>query len=325
MVFKRKLVDLGEMSGDSSLRGILVEEGFSHDVVPKYIHRGFREDAAEYARRYQNVSHFEALLRDALGARAGFSGWQEPLTILDVGSGAGNTVIPLCTLFPKARVIASDLSVELLVLLAGNLPTDAAKRVTLVQMNAEELELTEGSVDLVVGGAILHHLYSPDRTLAAVARVLRKGGLALFFEPFETGSVILRIVWDRMLSDPRANEIEPNVRAFLMGMIREYDLRKGRDKSSAVYTAIEDKWFFTRKYFECHARELGYSTLQIYSLIENEYPFTLKTEVVLRAGIDAAKEALPAWAWQMLRQYEEYFSTDGRHDLLIEAGVLLRK
>lgn len=324
-MFRRKLLDLGEVSNDSSLRGILVEEGFSPDVVSKYIHRGFREDAAAYARRYQNVAHFEALLRDALASRAGFTEWEEPLTILDVGCGAGNTVIPLCKLFPNARVIATDLSVELLVLLAGNLPLDAAERVTLVQMNAEELELEDESADLIVGGAILHHLYSPDLTLAAAARILRKGGIALFFEPFETGNILLRIVWERMLSDPRANDIGPDVSAFLLGMIQEYDLRKGNDKSSEAYSVLEDKWLFTREYFEYHARDLGYSNLQIYSLIENEHLFTLKTEIVLRAGLDREKDALPGWAWQMVRQHEEYFSLDGRRDLLIDAGILLRK
>lgn len=325
MMFKRKLVDLGEVSKDSSLRGIFVEEGFSADMVSKYIHRGFRQDATEYARRYQNVAHFEALLRDALGTRAGWTEWGAPVDILDLGCGAGNTVIPLCRLFPNARVIACDLSVELLMLLAGSLSADAAERVTLVQMNAEELDLDEGSMDLVVGGAILHHLYSPDRTLAAAARILRKGGVALFFEPFETGSILLRIVWARMLSDPRAKDIEPDVRTFLAGMIQEYDLRKGTDKSSEMYSALEDKWLFSREYFEHHARDLGFSNLQIYSLINDEYPFTLKTEVVLRTGIARARDALPAWAWHMVRQHEEYFSAGGRQDLLIEAGVLLRK
>ena len=49
-------------------------------------------------------------------------------------------------------------------------------------MNAEDMTFSEGSFDLIFGRGIVHHL-DLDRCFASVARVLRPGGTALFWEP----------------------------------------------------------------------------------------------------------------------------------------------
>ena len=60
---------------------------------------------------------------------------------------------------------------------------------TLLRMNAEELDFPEGSFDLVVGRAILHHL-DLDKAYGAIARVLRPGGTAIFLEPLAHNALI---------------------------------------------------------------------------------------------------------------------------------------
>lgn len=60
---------------------------------------------------------------------------------------------------------------------------------TLLRMNAEELDFPEGSFDLVIGRAILHHL-DLDKAYAAIARVLKPGGSAIFLEPLAHNALI---------------------------------------------------------------------------------------------------------------------------------------
>jgi ubiquinone/menaquinone biosynthesis C-methylase UbiE len=63
-----------------------------------------------------------------------------PLTILDLGSGAGNTVFPLLDLYPNATLIASDLSIPLLRALRRKQVAEYGQRdCRVMQLNAEEL------------------------------------------------------------------------------------------------------------------------------------------------------------------------------------------
>jgi ubiquinone/menaquinone biosynthesis C-methylase UbiE len=325
-LYLKKIADLGALRQDPRLCGIWVSEDFDGAVVDRYIHQAFRENAADYAERYQNVAHHEAVLRDALEKAGWGKNYLEPLIILDIGSGAGNTVIPLLNILPHAQVIASDLSLELLLILKNSLShSPAASRVTYLQLNAEDLQFRAGSLDLVIGSAILHHLFAPEKTLRGCAEILRAGGCAMFFEPFEPGNMVLRVIWERILQDPRAAEIAPDVRGFFRALINEYEARKGRDKSAPRYAQMEDKWLFTRQYFEEQRRVAGFSNLMIYSLISPERLFEAKTEVCLKLGIDKEKTGFPEWAWRLVREYEQYFTLDGRADLLIEAGIILQK
>jgi ubiquinone/menaquinone biosynthesis C-methylase UbiE len=60
---------------------------------------------------------------------------------------------------------------------------------SLIRMNAEELDFPDGGFDLVVGRAILHHL-DLEKSYAAIARVLRPGGTAIFLEPLAHNPLI---------------------------------------------------------------------------------------------------------------------------------------
>lgn len=89
-----------------------------------------------------------------------------------------------------ARVTAIDISDEAIEETRRRL-ADAGflHQTTLIRMNAEELDFPEASFDLVIGRAILHHL-DLEQAYAAVARVLRPGGAAIFLEPLAHNPVI---------------------------------------------------------------------------------------------------------------------------------------
>src|SRR6185437_12684814 len=78
----------------------------------------FTAKAEEYHRRYAAAAHFEKLFREGVDA-AGVTIAKAPL-VLDLGSGSGvNSVVPCRRLYPGARIVATDLSGELLAMLGG--------------------------------------------------------------------------------------------------------------------------------------------------------------------------------------------------------------
>jgi SAM-dependent methyltransferase len=122
--------------------------------------------------------HFEAQVQPrAAGAR-----------VLEYGCGASSYALKLNQW--GARVTAIDISDEAIEetrrLLADH---GLVNQTDLIRMNAEELDFPDGSFDLVVGRAILHHL-DLERAYAAIARVLRPGGAAIFLEPLAHNPLI---------------------------------------------------------------------------------------------------------------------------------------
>jgi ubiquinone/menaquinone biosynthesis C-methylase UbiE len=324
-IFRKNLLSLGELARDQDLEGIWVPDDLAADEVDACIHSLFREQAREYVRAYQATDHFENLLRRAFD-KAGFRRFDEPLRILDICSGAGNSVIPLLKIFPQAEVIASDLSVELLAMLKHLLLSQGtAARCTLVQMNAERLDLQDGAVDLVVGVAALHHLFRPDLTIASCGRILREGGLAVFFEPFELGFIYMKFLYQQILADPRAKKIDPPVRKFLGDLLVDIHRRLGEDKSDPLYKQVDDKWFFTTHYFREHGRRHGFKNCTTYSLLSGNRDFEEKMEVLLRLGLDRKPDALPEWAWELARAHDRCLSPSGHLDCIYDGGVLLQK
>ncbi len=111
-------------------------------------------------------------------------------TILEYGCGDGMNTVVLSR--RGARVIALDLSPDLLALANERLRVNQCHGSVLVLGSAHELPLHDESVDIVFGIAILHHL---DLALAAgeVHRVLKKGGRGIFEEPVRNSKLLARM------------------------------------------------------------------------------------------------------------------------------------
>jgi len=316
--------DLGA-AGNETLRGIF-SPSYDTQIVDHYLHTQFRESASVYAEKYAGVELFTGLLSQAFESIQWQGQDRAGRTILDIGSGAGNSIFPLLQLCPDPLLIASDLSVDLLVLLKKALQEQHLEHsCVLLQLNAEELDFTPDSFDLVVGAAVLHHLFAPDKTLEGCARILKRGGYALFFEPFEAGHAILQLIYRAIVQDARQATLAAEVKAFLQALSWEYEVRAKRDKSLPVFRHIDDKWLFTKRYIEDLADQQGFSTCTIYSLYTPERQFERQTEVNLRLGIGKGRDSLPRWAWDIVQQYDETFSDDLKGDLLLEGGVILKK
>jgi SAM-dependent methyltransferase len=109
---------------------------------------------------------------------------------LEIGSGTGYFSLNLLQLGAIARLVATDISPEMLSTLAKTaerLDLAVETKVT----DAERLPFADESFDLVFGHAVLHHLPDLDRALSEFHRVLRPGGAIAFCgEPSRYGDLL---------------------------------------------------------------------------------------------------------------------------------------
>lgn len=116
---------------------------------------------------------------DAAASLAGVAG----VTVLDIGSGPGETALLLARELPEARIVGIDPSVEMLEIArdaAGR--SGMAERVTFVEAGAERIPLPDGSVDLALSTLSSHHWSDPRDAFAELGRVLRPGGEARIYD-----------------------------------------------------------------------------------------------------------------------------------------------
>jgi SAM-dependent methyltransferase len=136
--------------------------------------------------------------------------------VLDLGSGLGEAATYFA--LQGARVTATDLSPEMCAL-----ARETARRhgvaLDTIATAVERLEVPEASFDLAYGANLLHHVSDLDRTLAAVARVLRPGGRCFFWDPLAYNPVIN--VYRRMASEVRTSDESP-LRFRVLDLFRKH-------------------------------------------------------------------------------------------------------
>jgi ubiquinone/menaquinone biosynthesis C-methylase UbiE len=283
----------------------------------------FLEHAEHYHQGYFDTEYWGFLLGNALAA-AGIP--EAPGRIIDIGSGSGNSVIPLADRFPNAEIIATDISPQLLLILRDYLRKrpDGAQRFGLVCVDAMAVQYQPEIADLAVGAAILHHILEPGRALTACFRALVPGGWAIFFEPFEAGNTLLKFTYRRLVAAASPAERATPGFGLIERLLEDYKNRE-RPAADPIYRDLDDKWMFTRTYFERIRATQGWEELITYAL--NVSPTGLRDQAIvhLRLGAGLPPESLPAWAWSIIDEADGSISADLRQEMGQEAAVLLRK
>jgi ubiquinone/menaquinone biosynthesis C-methylase UbiE len=95
--------------------------------------------------------------------------------ILDAGCGTGEGASRLAELFPKASVLGVDI-IDNHLELARSRYAKLAPRLRFEHQSVFELQAADHSFDLTVCRHVLHSIPYPDRVLAELARVTRRGG-----------------------------------------------------------------------------------------------------------------------------------------------------
>ncbi|HTW27977.1 MAG TPA: methyltransferase domain-containing protein [Acetobacteraceae bacterium] len=180
--------------------------------------------------------HWWRLLQQEFGER-------DDLELLEIGAGSGLLTLGLATRGRFGRLYVSDVS---RVFLAANRRTafesgaDAAAHVTWLASSVDDLPFRSGTLDVVVGNSVLHHIYDYRGALAALARLLRPGGVAILGEPVLQGKVYV---------------------GLLARMVREFDMRQPSPRFSAdEHRLLRDLATLCRREFWRTAAEIERET-----------------------------------------------------------------
>ncbi len=135
-------------------------------------------DNAEEAREYDMMDHSEANRRfvDDL-----LQFCPEPHDVLDVGTGTAQIPVELCRRLDTCRVMASDMSYEMLDLARYNIEVHGLiDRIQLDQADAKQMPYKDGMFDVVMSNGSVHHIADPTSVLAEAVRVTSDGGFLFF-------------------------------------------------------------------------------------------------------------------------------------------------
>ncbi len=144
----------------------------SHLPDSQTIRQAFDQAAATYGAHAVVQREAEDRLLEQLQAES-----VQPATIVDLGCGPGRAAHRLKRRWPKARVLAVDLSEAMLAQVrAGN---GFWRKVEVVCADARRLPLADASVDLLFSNLMLQWVEQPAEVFAELRRILRPGGLLL--------------------------------------------------------------------------------------------------------------------------------------------------
>jgi SAM-dependent methyltransferase len=235
---------------------------------------------------------------------------------LEIGAGTGYFSLALLQAGVIREAICTDISPGMLATLRGN-----AERLGLavetVATDAESLPFEDGSFDLVLGHAILHHIPDLDRAFADFFRVLKPGGTVVFAgEPSRSGDRLARVpkrgaaavapLWRRAL------------RARPLGAASVNGNGHGPDPHAADH-ALErfvDIHAFAPGDLAAHARGAGFTDVRVRGeeLVANWFGWTNR---VLEATAEPAD--IP-WSWRQYA-YRGYLALQKLDERLLEGRL----
>lgn len=99
--------------------------------------------------------------------------------VLDIGCGAGNYTLMMLSKVPDLNCTLVDLSLPMLDKAYERVSAETNGNVEIKQGDIREVDLEENSFDIILAGAVLHHLRDDqdwETTFAKIFRLLKPGG-----------------------------------------------------------------------------------------------------------------------------------------------------
>lgn len=150
-------------------------------MLPRTLEPEVMDSEAE-AVDYDSMDHTEVNRRfvdQLLDCRQPGEGTSDqPLRVLDVGTGTAQIPLELCRRDANLHVMAVDLAAHMLQLGQRNvIQAGLQSQIKLEQIDAKRLPYPADSFDWVMSNSIVHHIPDPLPVLADMVRVLKPGGL----------------------------------------------------------------------------------------------------------------------------------------------------
>ena len=275
------------------------------------------EEIRDANTRYHDVAahHYDAkwgidfgdVGREQVAAKVHKALGREPVRFarsLEIGAGTGYFTLNLMRAGLIGQATCTDISPGMLQTLAGN-AAELGLDVRTQTADAECLPFADGSFDLVLGHAVLHHIPDLPRAFAEFERVLAPGGTVLFAgEPSRYGDLLARA--------PKrfATAVAPLWR-FALGAGSAAGAAEG--PPDVALEGVVDVHAFAPAELSRVARAAGLAQVRVCGeeLLANWFGWTNRT---LEASADP--EQVP-WAWRMYA-YRGYLLLQGLDRRLFE-------
>lgn len=306
--------------------GLRVEGGVCIDSAwePSGVTEQFLEAADTYHERQFNIQGWKFMLSRALSFVD--IDRDAPIDILDVGSGSGNTVLAAAELFTQAAIVASDISPNLLRILDSlqNRYPVIKGRLKSYCFDLHKDFFVSGSFDLVIGGAILHHLLQPEISLTNIARWLKPGGRLILFEPLEIGGHIQAAIYHTLIAELE-DQADPRIIGHFRGMCNDFDCRYGAPNIKPWTAKLDDKWLFSPSCLRQLGAETGFE-LEVLEPIAGDLTHLFRDRVrslIANSGLDDVP--LPERMWTILDQFDSEISEHLKRRMSLEGIVIFRR
>jgi SAM-dependent methyltransferase len=296
------------------------------DWQPVAVTAQFLENAETYHARYYNNDYWKYLVGKALDHSC--VDRQASLRVLDIGSGSGNTVFAAAELMPNSVICANDISPQLLQILVGiqdHMP-HLTGRIEAYCFDLHKDFFADNTFDLVIGGAILHHMLNPKAALKNTARWLRPGGKILLIEPLEIGGHIMTAIYLTLSAELELElDVDPRLLLFFKAMCQDYEARFGVPRVKPWTCDLDDKWLFHQSYLREMAGEIGLTLEQVVPTDTNmEKVFSNAVRGTLK-GAGLAGVPTPERLWEILELFDVGISEDLKKRLTPSGIIILTK
>jgi len=286
----------------------------------------FLEEAATYHQRQFQTPYWTYLVDR--GLRLSDIDRSEPVRVLDIGSGSGNAVFAELSLLSDASVVASDISPQLLAILARQLEESPYKDrdVELYCFDLHKNVFKSRAFDLIIGGSVLHHMVDPKAALQNVVSWLQPEGAIILYEPFEYGAHIFAALFQLAIDEIGAAASDNDLRLarFFRDMKKDFEARLGVPEVKPWTSSLDDKWFFHLSHLRELSSSLGLSSVQTFALTDEFSSYFRGYVGSLLGATGNAGLVLPEKVERLIKSFDEGISSELKSKMLLEGIVILR-
>ncbi len=191
--------------------------------------------------------------------------------------------------------------------------------------NASLIRPSPGHFDLILGSSMLHHLIDPFETLGTLLTGLRPGGLAVFYEPFQAGNLLVRQCLGEILRRaPYHRDVPEEFLQFARTLVLGLDLMFDESRAHPVLPSLDDKWMFTRRQFDEAARRFGLPAPLITSTNSVEATWENRLTALIQSGL-GHNDMPPDWVNEIFRSADTNVSPALREELPTEGEIVFTK